>query len=224
MNCSTLNSKLMHLNEIRSTHEDTEIWRGFFYFWPSLCVFPDGEPTRSAPSLPPPVLSVQPSTGIVKHGGTLSFSCSLPPSLPQSQHPPNYNNKPSLTFLLLRTAERTRDTSTVLQPPASQVSGSELQPGVFSVGPVRGGDGGEYTCLYQITNNRGLFNSTFSNKVQITIAGENVLRQHPCWGLQFYLKLVCTMYLYTKPDFLLNHGATPLCFFNQRICVFCLLS
>lgn len=193
-----------------------EIRRGFFHVYPSLFVFPDGEPTRSAPSLPPPVLSVQPSTGIVKYGGTLSFSCSLPPSLPQSQHPSNYNNKPSLTFLLLRNAERTSDTSTVLLPPASQASHSELQPGVFSVGPVRGGEGGEYTCLYQITNSRGLFNSTVSNKVQITIAGESVVRQHLCWGLQFYtadsFKTLPKASLYTKLDFLLNYEVKSLYF------------
>lgn len=150
-----------------------------FHFSPSLCICPDAAPTRSTPPFPPPVLSVQPSTGVVKHGDMLSFSCSVPSLLSQSQHPSSYNNKP-VTFLLLRTAEATGVSSIILQPPASQVSSPEPQPGVFSVGPVRGGEEGEYTCLYQITKKRGLVNSTVSNKVQVTITGENVLEQHPC--------------------------------------------
>ncbi|XP_071359394.1 uncharacterized protein [Trachinotus anak] len=124
-------------------------------------------PTRSIPSFPPPVLSVEPSTGVVKPGDMLSFCCSLP-APPQSQSHSGYSNKP-VTFLLLRTAEQTGAKSVTLQPQASQVSSPEPQPGVFTVGPVRGGEEGEYTCIYQITKKRRLVNSTVSNMVQVTV-------------------------------------------------------
>ena len=65
-------------------------------------------------------------------------------------------------------------TSVIPQPQASQVSTSEAHPGVFTLGPVWGGEEGEYTCLYQIAKRRGLVNSTVSNAVQITITGEDV--------------------------------------------------
>ncbi|XP_042341866.1 alpha-1B-glycoprotein-like isoform X2 [Plectropomus leopardus] len=125
-------------------------------------------PTPSMPSLPTPVLSVKPSTGVVKRGDTLSFSCSLP-LLSQSQSQSSYGNKP-VTFFLLRAAEHTGATSIILQPRASQVSNPEPQLGLFTLGPVRGGEGGEYTCLYQITKKRRVVNSTASNMVQITVA------------------------------------------------------
>ncbi|XP_035516374.1 uncharacterized protein LOC118327202 isoform X1 [Morone saxatilis] len=122
----------------------------------------------SIPSFPPPVLSVQPSTGVVKRGDMLSFSCSVPPLGSQSQPQLSYKNKP-VTFLLLRTAERTGATSIILQPKANLLSDPKPQPGVFTVGPVTGGEEGGYTCIYQITKKRGLINSTVSNMVQITI-------------------------------------------------------
>lgn len=134
---------------------------------------PEAAPTRSIPSVPPPVLSVEPSSGVVKRGDMLSFSCSVPAVLSQSQ-PRSSSKSKSVTFLLLRNAERTGPTSIILQPRASQVSSPEPQPGVFTVGPVRGGEEGEYTCLYQITKKRGLVNSTISNVVQITITGKDV--------------------------------------------------
>ncbi|XP_078136933.1 uncharacterized protein LOC144537242 isoform X1 [Sander vitreus] len=127
----------------------------------------DAVPTRSMPSFPPPVLSVNPSTGVLKRGEMLSFSCSVP-LLNQFQSQSVINNKP-VAFLLLRAAVQTGATSVIFQPQASQVSNPEPQPGVFTVGPVRGGEEGEYTCLYQITKKRGLVNSTVSNMVQITI-------------------------------------------------------
>ncbi|XP_018520624.1 uncharacterized protein LOC108875907 isoform X2 [Lates calcarifer] len=126
------------------------------------------DPTRSIPSLPPPVLSVEPPTGVVKRGDTLSFSCSVPALSSQSQSQSRHTNKP-LTFFLLRTAERTGTTSVILQPQVSQISGPESQPGVFTVGPVSGGEEGEYTCIYQVSKRRRLVNSTVSNVVQITI-------------------------------------------------------
>ncbi|KAI3353310.1 hypothetical protein L3Q82_019843 [Scortum barcoo] len=124
----------------------------------------DAAPTRLIPSFPPPVLSVEPPSGVVKRGDMLSFTCSGPPPVPQSS-----SNRKPVTFLLLRTAEPTGLTYIIHQPPASQVSSSEPQPGVFSVGPVTGGEEGDYTCLYQITKKRGLVNSTVSNPVKITV-------------------------------------------------------
>ncbi|KAM8878519.1 uncharacterized protein AB9W97_014322 isoform 2-T2 [Spinachia spinachia] len=114
-------------------------------------------PTDAAPTclLPPPVLSVNPSTGVVKRGDTLSFTCSAPvPSRSLSQ--PSEDTEP-LTFLLLGAAERTG--AAVPKP----------EPGVFSVGPVSGGEEGEYACIYQSTKRGSLVNSTVSNVVQVTI-------------------------------------------------------
>nr|XP_020452759.1 leukocyte immunoglobulin-like receptor subfamily A member 6 isoform X2 [Monopterus albus] len=128
----------------------------------------DAAPTRSIPSFSLPVLSVEPSTGAVKRGDMLSFSCSVS-ALPQQLQSHFGNNKGTLTFLLLRTTERTGATSVIRQLPGSLVSSPEPQPGVFTVGPVRGGEEGEYTCLYQFTTERQLVNSTVSNVVQVTI-------------------------------------------------------
>ncbi|KAI4832741.1 hypothetical protein KUCAC02_015694 [Chaenocephalus aceratus] len=55
------------------------------------------------------------------------------------------------------------------QPQASLVSNHDPQPGVFTVGPVTGGEEGEYTCIYQVNSRRGLVNSTVSNTVLISI-------------------------------------------------------
>lgn len=125
------------------------------------------------PSPPPPVLSVEPSTGVVKCGETLSFSCTVPALPPPSQSRSRYPNRP-VTFLLLMTAEPTGPTSVLLQAQASLVSSPGPQSGVFTVGPVRGGEGGRYTCIYQITKKRQLVNSTVSNVIQVTVAGEEV--------------------------------------------------
>lgn len=132
---------------------------------------PDTIPPPPTPTFPAPALSVQPSTGVVKHGDMLSFQCSVPLLPSQPLHQSSYYNKP-LTFLLLRTGEGTGVASTIQMPPAGLVSSP--QPGVFSVVPVRGRDEGEYACLYQITNKQRLVNSTVSNTVHITITGENV--------------------------------------------------
>ncbi|XP_068178099.1 uncharacterized protein [Antennarius striatus] len=131
----------------------------------------DAAPSPSTPFLLPPVLSVQPAADAVKRGDVLSFSCSLPSLLDQSEPQSSYSNKP-VNYLLLWTAtSATGVTSIVLQPQASQIANPEPQPGVFTVGPVKDGEEGEYTCLYQITKNRSLFNSTVSNSIQITITG-----------------------------------------------------
>lgn len=148
-----------------------QTWRdNGFIFLPFCAPFScaDPSPTRGIPSFPPPVLSVEPSSGVVKHGEKLSFTCTVP------THPQSQSNKPA-AFLLLRTAERTGTTSVTQQPRASQVSDFQLQPGVFTVGPLRGGEEGKYTCLYQMTKASGLVNSTVSNVVQITITGEDIL-------------------------------------------------
>lgn len=146
----------------------------------TVSVPPDSVPTRSTPPLPAPFLSVQPSTGMVKRGDMITFSCLIASPLPQNHHPAS-NSKP-MTFVLLRTAEETGETSVIPAPPARQVSNSEPLPGVFSVGPVRGQEEGEYTCLYQVSKEREQINSTVSNKVRISITGENVLHQRP-WAI-----------------------------------------
>ncbi|XP_034398609.1 uncharacterized protein LOC117737007 isoform X2 [Cyclopterus lumpus] len=164
----------------------------------------DATPTRSVPSVPPPLLSVHPSSGVVKRGDMLSFRCSAPlPSQSQSQQ--SNRNKP-VTFLLLRASERTGAASVTQQPRASRLSNPELQPGVFSVGPVRGGEEGEYTCIYQITKRKALVNSTVSNVVQVTITGTLpvptlVLQQQTdvwhllCTGSPAYPGAVFSLYL-----------------------------
>lgn len=129
------------------------------------------DPTQFTPALPAPVLSVQPSSGEVAHGDVLSFRCSMPSPPPQSQQQSRNYNKP-MTFFLLRTEQRTGLTSAVPQP-AGQMSSPHPQPGVFSVGPVAGQEGGEYACLYQVTKKRGLVNSTVSNKIWIVVKGES---------------------------------------------------
>ncbi|TMS23528.1 hypothetical protein E3U43_008834 [Larimichthys crocea] len=129
----------------------------------------------ATPTRPTPVC---PSSGfcpcsrpleVVKRGDTLSFSCSVPVPLVQPQSQSSSDKKP-VTFLLLRTAEGTGVTSVIPQAQAGiQVSNSEPQPGVFTVGPVSGGEQGEYTCLYQINRRRTLVNSSVSNMVQVTV-------------------------------------------------------
>ncbi|XP_038148388.1 alpha-1B-glycoprotein-like isoform X2 [Cyprinodon tularosa] len=122
-------------------------------------------PTPSIPSFPSPVLSVQPSNEAAELGDTLHFRCSVPT---HSYHLQSQSNKPA-TYLLLRA--QTGVTSVIPQRQASQMSNSEPQPGVFNVGPLRGGEEGEYTCLYQINSKRGLVNSSVSNTVHVTIKG-----------------------------------------------------
>ncbi|KAM4603499.1 immunoglobulin superfamily member 1 [Polymixia lowei] len=135
-------------------------------------------PTPAAPSFPSPVLSVEPSSGHVKRGQMLSFHCSVPSPEPQSRsrsqpQPQSQSQSQSqsqpkaMTFLLMKTAGVTGETFMVLRPQATQASNS--QQGAFSVGPVRGGEGGSYTCFYQVSRKRALLNSTVSNMVQVTI-------------------------------------------------------
>ena len=131
----------------------------------------DAAPSPSPADPPPPVLSVEPPSGHVRRGQILSFQCSLPVTqttpLPQSQrgHTP-------VTFVLVKKALVTEDTSVVLQPQATgQTPDTTGQPQAFSVGPVQGGDGGSYACMYQVSKRRRLYNSTFSNVIQVTVTG-----------------------------------------------------
>ncbi|XP_029950330.1 uncharacterized protein LOC115390564 [Salarias fasciatus] len=123
----------------------------------------DAPPTYS--SLQPPVLSVEPPSGVVSCGDTLTFSCTVPSHAPYLQ---SQSSRP-LTFLLLRTPRPAGAASVVLQPLASQVPNPEPRPGVFTVGPVRRGEEGEYSCIYQVTRSKILVNSTASNVVKVTV-------------------------------------------------------
>ncbi|KAM7394098.1 hypothetical protein PAMP_020918 [Pampus punctatissimus] len=148
-------------------------------------------PTSSIPSFPPPVLSVEPSAGVVKHGGMLSFSCSVPALPPQSLSQSNSAEYNPVSFLLLRAPEGTGSTSIIYQPQTSQVSNFKPQQAVFSVGPVRGGEDGKYSCLYQITRKIGL----------VLPVPTLVLQQHTevwhllCLGSPAYPGAVFSLYL-----------------------------
>ncbi|XP_061882118.1 uncharacterized protein LOC133633570 isoform X1 [Entelurus aequoreus] len=114
-------------------------------------------PTSAIPSLPPPVLSVDPPGGVVNHGTMLSFSCSAP-GLVQSGHK-------QTSFLLVRGGSGE-------EPQAVQGSNLESQPGVFSMGPMKQGQDGEYTCFYQVTSREEVVNSSVSNAVRIILKDE----------------------------------------------------
>ncbi|KAG7281655.1 hypothetical protein CRUP_019167 [Coryphaenoides rupestris] len=126
---------------------------------------PGAAPTASPVPPPSPVLSVEPPGGRVRRGQTLSFHCSLPAET-QSQYGPR-----PLTFLLVKTALVSGETSLVLQPEANQMPNSMTpQLRAFSLGPVQGGEGGSYVCMYQFSSNRRrLVNSTVSNVIQVTV-------------------------------------------------------
>ncbi|XP_069553419.1 uncharacterized protein [Brachyistius frenatus] len=175
----------------------------------------EADPTCSIPFLHPPVLSVQPSGG-VKRGDTLSFSCTVPTHPRQSRSKSQSNKR--VTFLLLRTEEQAGLTSVILQPQPSQISNPKPQPGVFTVGPVRGGEEGNYTCLYQITKKIGLVNSTVSNVVEVTITERLpvptlVLQQQTdvghflCTGSPAYPGAVFSLYLADNNVPVITHRA-----------------
>ncbi|CAL8328867.1 unnamed protein product [Lota lota] len=132
---------------------------------------PPGVPSPAAP--PSPVLSVEPPSGHARRGQILSFQCSLPVTQPTLQPQPQWQSKRGrtpLTFILVKKALVTGDTSTVLQSQAtSQTPNATGQLQAFSVGPVKGGEGGSYACMYQFSKRRRLFNSTFSNVIQVTV-------------------------------------------------------
>lgn len=155
------------------------------------------------PNPAPPILSVEPSNGLVKRGDVLSFHCSLPPPLPQV----NSYNSP-VSFLLLRGAPTdTKGLKSIgPQPQSSPLSSAEPQPGVFRVGPVTGAEQGRYTCLYQISRGGHVQNSTVSNVVQVTVTDllptpSLVLQQQSdiwhllCGGSPSYPGAVFSLYL-----------------------------
>ncbi|XP_030207972.1 uncharacterized protein LOC115540643 isoform X2 [Gadus morhua] len=136
-----------------------------------------GAAASPSPATPPsPVLSVAPPSGHVRRGQMLSFQCSLPVTQPTPQPHPQGQSKRSqtpLTFVLVKKALVTGDTSVVLQPQATrQTPNTTAQLRAFSVGPVKGGDGGSYACMYQLSKRRRLYNSTFSNVIQVTVTDQ----------------------------------------------------
>ncbi|XP_064180112.1 leukocyte immunoglobulin-like receptor subfamily B member 2 isoform X2 [Anguilla rostrata] len=111
-----------------------------------------------APASPPlqPSLSVEPHGGRVVSGQSLSFHCSAPPS--QSPAPQ--------AFFLLRTGAQSE--GSVVSPASPDPPGSEAS---FHVGPVRGEEGGSYTCVYRVVlPGGGHANSIASAPVHITVS------------------------------------------------------
>ncbi|KAK2888867.1 hypothetical protein Q8A67_014242 [Cirrhinus molitorella] len=114
------------------------------------------EPKVSVSPPPSPNLMVEPSSGQVSPGETLSFHC---------QAPPDSQKQPPEAFLLLRTAKGSPGS---MVAPAQLVSQSH--DARFSVKTVGREDGGEYVCLYQLKSaNTEQVNSTASQPVQITV-------------------------------------------------------
>lgn len=108
---------------------------------------------------PSPHLVVEPSSGHVIPGATLSFHC---------QAPPDAQKQPPEAFLLLRRATGN---------PGSMVASAQLvsrsYEAHFSVKTMGQEDGGEYVCLYQLKSSKmGQVNSTVSQPVHITVIGE----------------------------------------------------
>ncbi|XP_026158184.1 uncharacterized protein LOC113127701 isoform X2 [Mastacembelus armatus] len=173
----------------------------------------DAAPNHSILSFPLPILSMEPSNGLVKRGDMLSFSCSVPSPPSHSE----YNTTPQ-TFLLLRTAGQTGEASVIYQLEASLVSSPRPQPAVFTLGPVRGGEEGEYICLYQIKRETQLVNSTISNVVQVSITEmlplpTLVLQQQTdlwhllCTGSPAYPSAVFSLYLVGNEHPVATHHA-----------------
>lgn len=133
---------------------------------------------------PSPHLMVEPSSGHVKPGETLSFHCQAPPE--HQKHPPE-------TFLLVQKAKGTPGS---MVAPAKLVSQS--LEAHFSVKTMGREDSGEYVCLYQLKLPKtGQVNSTASQPVHITVIELPVptlsLSQHEgkvleCVGSPAYLK------------------------------------
>ncbi|KTF94336.1 hypothetical protein cypCar_00019526 [Cyprinus carpio] len=105
---------------------------------------------------PSPHLVVEPSSGHVIPGATLSFHC---------QAPTDAQKQPPEAFLLLRRATGN---------PGSMVASAQLvsqsHEANFSVKTMGQEDGGEYVCLYQLKSSKmGQVNSTASQPVHITV-------------------------------------------------------
>ncbi|XP_067315128.1 immunoglobulin superfamily member 1-like isoform X2 [Pseudorasbora parva] len=140
------------------------------------------QPVFTVSPLPSPHLMVEPSSGHVTSGETLSFNCQAPPD--HQKHRPE-------AFLLLRSA---KGTSGSMVAPAKLVSQS--QEAHFSVKTMGQEDSGEYSCLYQLKLPKtGQVNSTASQPVHITVIELPVptLSQHEgevleCVGSPSYLQ------------------------------------
>ncbi|XP_035260594.1 leukocyte immunoglobulin-like receptor subfamily B member 2 isoform X2 [Anguilla anguilla] len=113
------------------------------------------DPAPASPLLQPS-LSVEPHGGRVVSGQSLSFHCSAPPS--QSPAPQ--------AFFLLRTGAESE--GSVVSPASPDPLGLEAS---FHVGPMRGGEGGSYTCVYRVVlPGGGHANSIASAPVHITVS------------------------------------------------------
>ncbi|XP_057699952.1 uncharacterized protein LOC130920624 isoform X2 [Corythoichthys intestinalis] len=156
---------------------------------------PNVIPTLAVPTLPPPVLSVEPRNGMVERGDIVYFRCSVPAL--QSDLKPT-------SFILLKASSG--EESMTSQHYDVQVSNLESQPGVFSVGPVTKGEDGEYACLYHMRRGENIINSTVSNNIHIHVKDALpvptlVLQQHTqvwhmvCRGSAAYPGAVFSLYL-----------------------------
>ncbi|XP_061077573.1 alpha-1B-glycoprotein-like isoform X1 [Conger conger] len=110
---------------------------------------------------PQPFLTVEPRSGRVSQGQSLAFRCTPPPS-----HSPDPQ-----AFFLFRAGVQSEGS---LAPPVALVSqhtGSTGSEGSFLIGPVRGGEGGSYTCVYQVVlPGARHMNSTASRPVHISVS------------------------------------------------------
>lgn len=130
-----------------------------------------------ASPLPSPHLKVEPSSGHVIPGETLSFHC---------QAPPDHQKQPPKAFLLL---QRATGTPGSMVAPAKLVSQS--QEARFSVKTMGQEDSGEYVCLYQLKLPKmGQLNSTASQPVHITVIGEEKTIGLMVFCLHLYVYIV----------------------------------
>ncbi|XP_059416855.1 alpha-1B-glycoprotein-like [Carassius carassius] len=114
------------------------------------------QPEQKVGSPPSPQLVVEPSSGNVSPGDTLSFHC---------QAPADHQKRSPEAFLLLR---RAKGTPSSMVAPAQLVSQSH--DAHFSVKTKGREDGGDYVCLYQLKSQKtGQVNSTASQPVHITV-------------------------------------------------------
>ncbi|XP_026070131.1 alpha-1B-glycoprotein [Carassius auratus] len=114
------------------------------------------QPEQKVGPPPSPQLVVEPSSGNVSPGDTLSFHC---------RAPPDHQKRSPEAFLLLR---RAKGTPGSMVAPAQLVSQSNEAH--FNVKTKGREDGGDYVCLYQLKSQKtGQVNSTASQPVHITV-------------------------------------------------------
>ncbi|KAK7154875.1 hypothetical protein R3I93_009732 [Phoxinus phoxinus] len=165
----------------------------------------DFSPPPTSPSPPSPRLTVEPPSGHVTPGETLSFHCQAPSD--HQKHPPE-------TFLLLQKAKGTPGS---MVAPAKLVSQS--MEAHFSVKTMGREDSGEYICLYQLKLPKtGQVNSTASQPVHITVIELPVptlsLSQHEgevleCVGSPAYLQGFFSLFRVGVLSPEANHQASP---------------